>query len=384
VSRILLFYPSNNRTVALETLTLAIHRRGVPIEVLTTCGPGPFHEFLSAHGVPTYAHPVTKGAPLLYYVRQILFLARFCRSHRITTVFSHLQHANLIAAFAQYLTPATVVLFRHHFRFVFPGDGIYVEPNRTERLFDIAINRLAGTIVVPSTGVYEGMRRLERVNMGRVRILPYVYDFEQYGRPNSDAVTAIRAQFPSRLTLLMSSRMVPLKRHALVFRVVQDLVREGLDVRLLVLDDGPERGALEDFVTGHGLGDRIIMLGFRSDFVDYMGAADLLVHPSLTEASSSVVKEMGVLGKTAIVCEGVGDFDEYLEDGRNAFLVPRATDGSEIAEVLRAVYADPACLAQLGQSLRDTVLDRFSVRPETVDRYLALADPTSRGPAPTP
>ncbi len=148
---------------------------------------------------------------------------------------------------------------------------------------------------------------------------------------------------------------------------------------MFVLGEGPEGGLLEAFVKQHRLDDRIVMLGFRTDILDYMAASDLLLHPSLTEASSNVVKEMALLGKTAIVCEGVGDFDEYLEDGRNAFLVPRATDGSEIAEMLREIYSNPRRLERLGRSLRTTVLARFGLKSESVDRYLELARPLPEG-----
>jgi len=373
VTRILVFYPSNKRSVQLETTILAIHRRGVAVELLTTCEAGPLHRFLESQGVAAHAHPIRKRWSPIYYARQVGYLARFCREHRVSTVFSNLQHANLIAVLAQYLMRARVVVFRHHFKFVFPGDGVDLEPNRMERIFDRVINRLARTIVVPSGGVYNGMRAVEHADMNRVTVLPYIYDFDEYGRPAPDAVAAIRARFPARLTLLMSARLIPFKRHALVFPVVRDLVREGLDLRMLVLDDGPERERLQDFVRAHDLSERIIMLGFRPDLVNYMAASDLLVHPSLTEASSSVVKEMGLLGRTAIVCEGVGDFDDYLEHGRNAYLVPRSTDGSEIAKIVRDCYRHPEQLELLGRSLRATVLERFAVTPQAVDRYLELA-----------
>jgi glycosyltransferase involved in cell wall biosynthesis len=374
VIRILVFYPSNKRTVQLETTILAIHRRGVEIELLTTCEPGPLHKFLSSQGVPTHAHPLSKRWSFGYYVRQIGYLARFCRERGFTTVFSNLQHANFIAVFAQSLTSAKFVIFRHHFDYAFPGDDIPLKTSRMERIFDRVINRLARKTVVPSSGVYEGMRRVEHADMSRVTILPYMYEFDRYGRPNREAVDKIRSRYPSRLTLLMSSRLVPFKRHALVFPIIRDLVDEGLDLRMFVLDDGPERARLEAFVRTHHLEDRIIMLGFRTDFLDYMAASDLLVHPSLSDASSSVVKEMALLEKTVIACRGVGDFDDYLRDGSNAFLVARSTDGSEIAEILREVYAEPTRLDGLGKSLRAVVLDRFSVKPESVDRYLELAE----------
>jgi glycosyltransferase involved in cell wall biosynthesis len=146
-----------------------------------------------------------------------------------------------------------------------------------------------------------------------------------------------------------------------------------MDLRMFVLGEGPERNALQAFVDEYDLDDRIIMLGFRTGFADYMAASDLLIHPSLAEASSTVVKEMALVGRTAIVCEGVGDFDEYLQHERNAFVVPRATNGSEIAEILREVYCSPDRLEQLGRSLRAAVLERFSLKPDSVDGYLKLA-----------
>ncbi len=376
---ILVFYPSNERSVQLETTILAIHRRGVAIELLTTCEEGRLHVFLSSQGVPTHAHPLRKGSSAAYYVRQISHLVSFCRKAGITAVFSNLQHANLIGVFAQYFISARVVAFRHHFDFVFPGDAVELERNRMERTFDMVINRLARTIVVPSLGVYEGMRLTEHVDMHRVVVLPYIYDFDQYPQPDEQVVASIRAQYPARLTLMMSARLIPNKRHALVFSVIRDLVAEGLDLRMFVLGEGPEGGLLEAFVTRHRLDDRIVMLGFRTDILDYMAASDLLLHPSLTEASSNVVKEMALLGKTVIVCEGVGDFDEYLEDGRNAFLVPRATDGSEIADILREIYSNPGRLERLGRSLRATVHARFGLKSESVDRYLDLAVAAPRG-----
>jgi glycosyltransferase involved in cell wall biosynthesis len=371
--RILFYYPSNKRTVALETLILDVHRRGVHIEVLTTCEAGAFHAYLAEHGIPVHTHAVPQKISLYYYVRQILHLAKFCRSRGITVVFSNLQHANFIAVFAQFLMPARVITFRHHFKFTLPGDAVALEPNRMEGVFDSAINRLSRRIVVPSSGVYDGMRAVETVDMNKVEVLPYVYDFSRYGQPDPDAVERIRNEYPARLRLLMSSRLIPFKRHNLIFPIVKELVRGGSDLCMLVLDEGPEKATLEAYIEQHRLERHIIMLGFRTDYLNYMAASDILVHPSLTEASSNVVKEMGLLAKTVIVCEGVGDFDEYLTDGRNAFLVPRTTDGSDIAEVIRGLYGDPSRLQGLGQSLRESVLERFGTNPKTVDRYLELA-----------
>ncbi|MBA3327552.1 MAG: glycosyltransferase [Solirubrobacterales bacterium] len=374
----LIFYPSKARTIQLETVILALHQRGKRVALLTTCERGPLHDHLAGEGIEVYVHAPPTARSLFYYLRQIHHLASFCRRHDVAVVFSNLQHANFIAAFAQFFTRARFVLFRHHFKFAFPGDEVRLPRSRTEGLFDHVINRLGRTIVVPSKGVLMGMLRVENADARRVQIVPYIYDFTQYGQPDADAVAQIRADHPARLLLVMSSRHIPYKRHRLAFQVFADLIREGYDIRVLVLDDGPERAELERFAQAQEISDRLTFLGFRRDFLDYLAAADLLVHPSLTEASSNVVKEVALLGRTAVVCDGVGDFSDYVEHGRTGYLVPRATDGSEIAGILRAVYDSPDALIDLGRELHEEVLNRFQITDERVERYLALARPARR------
>jgi glycosyltransferase involved in cell wall biosynthesis len=167
--------------------------------------------------------------------------------------------------------------------------------------------------------------------------------------------------------------MVPFKRHRVAFEIVERLVGEGLDLTLLALDDGPDRPALQRWIRERSLEDRIVLLGFRTDFANVMAACDLLVHPSLTEASSSVVKEMGLLERPVVACAGVGDFDDYLVDGVNAFVVPRADPSAAIERAIRSAYADREGLAARGRGLREAVLARFQVSDESMARYLELA-----------
>jgi glycosyltransferase involved in cell wall biosynthesis len=370
--RVLLFYPSNARTVALETMMLALHRAGIEIELLTTCESGPLHDYLRIQGVPAHAYTVPRRPAISFYLRQVLHLIRFCRRRRINVVFSHLQQANVISVCARPFLGARVVPFRHHFTFVFPGDGIRLERNRSEDLLDWVISHLSKTVIVPSQAVADGIHSIEGVDRRRLKVVRYMYDFSGYPEPDRDAVDAISARFPARLTLLMVSRLVPLKRPDVAFAAVRDLVRDGLDVRLFVLGEGPLRDSLEAFVNEHDLGDRIIMLGQRRDVINYMAAADLLVHPSLTEASCNAVKEMALLGRTAVVCGGVGDFDDYIEDGRNAFVMSRPGSARELAEIIRDVYDSQERLGTLGSELRAAVLERFGISDERVADYLEL------------
>jgi glycosyltransferase involved in cell wall biosynthesis len=138
---------------------------------------------------------------------------------------------------------------------------------------------------------------------------------------------------------------------------------------LLVLDDGPEKNNLLQYIADEKLEDRFFMIGYTTEVINYMAVADMLVHPSLTEASNSVVKEMGVLKKTVAVCSGVGDFDSYIIDGKNGFLLPATNTAPALKEVIKLCADNKQLLYEMGNNLREDVLKKFHLNSETFALY---------------
>ncbi|MEL6561538.1 MAG: glycosyltransferase family 4 protein [Bacteroidota bacterium] len=370
--RVLFYYPSNKRSVAIETLLEELVKQGIDVSFLSHIERGKIHETLDKLGVKTYSTPIKKGNALIYYARQILFLIQFTRKHKIKFVFSNLQQANLIGVIAQYFMSAKVICFRHHFKFFSKSQQKSAVVNKNEKFGDRLINLLARKIVVPSSGVYNGMLNQENVRESKLSIIPYIYDFAQYGKPDTDAVEEIKKATPAKLRLIMVSRLIPLKRHIIVLPLVKELLSENLNLHLYILDEGPEKERIESYIREHGLTEAVTMLGFRTDFLDYMAASDLIIHPSITEASNSAVKEMALLSKSAIVCKKVGDFDDYILHRINGYLCDIDEFAKEAKEIIQELYNDPKHISQLGENLNQTVLEKFSVNEETMDKYLNL------------
>jgi glycosyltransferase involved in cell wall biosynthesis len=359
MKNILFYYPSNKRTVALETLLIALKKNGHKIIILTTCKRGDFHEYMESVGFKTYTHEVGSTGPL-YYLKQFFFLLRFSRIHAIDMIHSHLQHTNFIAVLASKFLKARVIIFRHHFRFVNHAEE-QPDVNKNELFFDRVINRLASVIVVPSSGVYNGIKEFEKANMNKVHIIPYLYDFSQYAVPDISEVEKIKSDYPCKLRLIMVSRLIRLKQHHVVFPVIKELVEEGIDIKLLVLDEGPEKGNLEKYISQHKLTDKIIMPGFRTDFINYMAASDLLIQPSLTDASNSAAKEMGFLGKPVAVSAGVGDYEDYIRHNDNGYLVPLTESAAGLKKIIMDAYTQPDKLLSMGERLKKDVLLKFDI-----------------------
>lgn len=371
---VLFYYPSNKQSNSLETLLEELSKRNVTITLLTTCSKGVFHERIENLGIKTFTNALSNKSGIIYYLKQIIFLVLFCQKHKIDVVCSHLQHANFISVFAQLFLKTKFIIFRHHFQFNMISNDSVVKVNRNERLFDKIINRLAKTIVVPSHGVYNGVIQFESIKKSKLFILPYIYNFDNYSKPNLLHVMKIEETYPCQMRLLMCSRLIELKRHYLVFPIIRKLVNEGFDIKLIVLDDGPEKENLLSYIKNNQLESVIFLLGFKTDFIDYMAACDLMIHPSLSDASNSAVKEMGLLSKTVAVCSQVGDFDEYIINEVNGFLMSPINTEVEIESIIRKAYFSNNLLMKFGENLKEKVFLKFNRSKVIVDAYLKLFD----------
>lgn len=370
IKNILFYYPSNKRSVQIETTLIELKKRNHKIALLTSCESGDLHQFLENEGISTYTYVISKN--IFYYFKQIYFLVRFCKNNKIDVVFANLQHSNFIASIAQFFMSVRVITFRHHFKFNKGNFGIPLKVNKNEKLFDSVINRLAKTIVVPSLGVYNGMAKYEKVNMDKVRIIPYAYNFDLYKQPIQQEVDKIKEKYNAHLRIIMIARLIPFKRHQLMLPLFKKIINEGLDIQVLIMDEGPEQKNLEAYITNNQLTERIHLLGFQRNILDYMASADLLIHPSLTEASNNVVKEIGLLKKAVCVCRGVGDFDEYIVDQENGFLMNTETPQLDAEKVIKKVYNQKEMIEYVGENLRETILNNFNDNQRVMNQYDSL------------
>jgi glycosyltransferase involved in cell wall biosynthesis len=164
--------------------------------------------------------------------------------------------------------------------------------------------------------------------------------------------------------LVCVGRLAPPKNQALAIEAVAGIP----DAVLVVVGDGPDRRRLEDHAARAGLGSRVLFTGHRADARGVMGAADVVVIPSLSEGLSNVALEALAAGRP-IVATAVRGNRELLADGRTALLVP-ADDVRAMAEAIRRILQDPSLAQRLGAEGRREAA-RYSV-DAMIRRYLEL------------
>jgi glycosyltransferase involved in cell wall biosynthesis len=367
--KILFFYPPNRRTIALETVIKEVKDRGNNIEVLTLSEPGDFHQWLEENGIKCYTNTEKASNSIVFYLKNIFFLISFCRKNKYEVVWSHLQPCNFIAVISQFFISTRVVIFRHHFHAIIKTDGL-AAINKNEKLIEKITCSLAKELVVPSSEVYNGMVNYENIDPKKIEIIPYIYNFKEYKLPNEADVQKIRNKYACRLLLIMVARLIPMKRHILLFPVYKKLKKEGFDFKVLIMDEGEEKERLQEYVKENNLEKHVFFIGFTRNVLGYMAAADLMVHPSFTDASSSALKEMGILSKPVMVCKGVGDVDEYIVHQKNGWVITENNEAQQFEQYIKDAYEFPLKVIELGNLLKQTVLEKFSISDLTFKKYL--------------
>lgn len=161
---------------------------------------------------------------------------------------------------------------------------------------------------------------------------------------------------PGAFVALCAARLVDQKRHDLL---VEAWVRTGPADVLLVAGDGPNRAAVEESVARHGLGDRVRLLGERSDVPRLLGASDVLVLPTDWEGLPISLLEAMSVGLPVVVSR-VGGVVESL--GSAVQLVePGSVDA--LAAALDTLATDLPARTALGRRGRALVEHRFAMEP---------------------
>jgi glycosyltransferase involved in cell wall biosynthesis len=131
------------------------------------------------------------------------------------------------------------------------------------------------------------------------------------------------------------------------------------DAKFVVVGDGPERPYLEELARSLGVADKIEFKGpVPNDLLpEIMGNAEVMVVPSLVEASSISLLEAMAMEKPSIVTNIPG-IDEVANPDRSVMIPP--ADPKNLANAVDSLLADPARRGRLGKNGRGYVLSQRS------------------------
>jgi glycosyltransferase involved in cell wall biosynthesis len=313
-----------------------------------------------------------------------LRLAQLIRRERPHILHTHTAKAGAVGRIAAVLAadarpPVIVHTFHGH---VLRG---YFDPIRAEafRHVERTLARISTALVAVSPQVRDDLVALGVAPAKKFTVVRLGVELERRVGPEADGRVETRRLLgipEDAFTVGWIGRMTGVKRTDDVLLAFQQLRSSGVDARLCMVGDGPDRNELERRAHELGVMRDTVFLGYQENVGPLYAAFDTFVLPSSNEGTPVTSIEALAAGRP-VVATRVGGVPDVVRDGEDGFLVePGSIDG--LANRLAELASDPKLRARMGKAARSRVLPRYSVGRlvDDVDRlYRSLLEAEGLG-----
>jgi glycosyltransferase involved in cell wall biosynthesis len=188
---------------------------------------------------------------------------------------------------------------------------------------------------------------------------------------NSADVTALRASLgigDGEKLVLAVGRLSREKAHRdliAAFKHLRETNRD-LQLKLVIVGDGPERSSLEAYAESLGVNEMVVFAGQVNDVQPFYTVADVFALPSHSEGSPNVLLE-AMAANLPVVATAVGGVPEIVENNTSALLVP-ANDPRALGASMARLLTDEELRERLVKNAAELVDTRFT--PDNYARAL--------------
>ena len=171
----------------------------------------------------------------------------------------------------------------------------------------------------------------------QIKVIPNFIDVEKF---KFKSVPCDKGQIApdDQLVITHISNFRPLKRVIDVLKTFK-IVNDQLNVKLLMVGDGPEKERAMRHCRSHNMEDAVLFLGKSNQIDEILCFSDLFLLPSEQESFGLAALE-AMVHRVPVVCSDVGGLPEVIENGVSGFLCPLG-DVNAMAEKAIHILEDP-------------------------------------------
>jgi glycosyltransferase involved in cell wall biosynthesis len=313
-------------------------RRGHDVKLI--CPPeARIHAEASSWGAPVIALPIGKKRPL-----GVKVLYEWLKRNRCDVVATHGATDAWLAALALLAMGRPVPTVRTcHSSDPVPRNA------PTRWLYTRATARIVTTGEALKNQLIERNRFPEQ----RLDSVPTGIDAARF-RPGDQATARAALNLPRDRKLIgIVARLRSEKGHRLLIEALPE------DMHLVIVGDGPMRGALEELVIKNNLQQRVVFAGTQTDVVPWLQALDVFALPSYGNEGVPQALVQAMLVGLPCVTTGVGSIPEAAIHEKTALVVP-AQDSKTLGSEIQRLLANPDLARRLGDEARRHCAANFS------------------------
>jgi glycosyltransferase involved in cell wall biosynthesis len=180
--------------------------------------------------------------------------------------------------------------------------------------------------------------------------------------------------------LLTVGNLTKGKRIDVLLAMMRELLEVRGDVRLDVVGDGPERGALEKQARDLGIAESVSFTGFRrkEEVAEHYARADCFLFPSGYDIWGLVLVEAMASGLPCISSVDAGATRDLIDDGRTGYAVDFSGTGEALAK-LRLLLDDAVLAERMGRAAGDFIRREVTLEKSAAGFVRAVADAQASG-----
>jgi colanic acid/amylovoran biosynthesis glycosyltransferase len=166
---------------------------------------------------------------------------------------------------------------------------------------------------------------------------------------------------PDPFEILCVGRLVAAKGQHVLLDALDRLIRKGINVRLRLVGDGPQRRSLEQEVLERGLTTHVIFEGNvnQERIREFYRTADAFVLASFAEGVPVVLMEAMAM-EIPCIATYVGGIPQLMSNNFEGLLVPPA-DSQALVRAIKRLILDPDLRNRLGSAGRTRVIDQYNL-----------------------
>ncbi|NWG92337.1 MAG: glycosyltransferase, partial [Parvularculaceae bacterium] len=281
-----------------------------------------------------------------FYAVEALVLASWMRQEKLVHVHAHFgTNSATVAMLAARVNGATFSMTVHG-------------PEEFDKPAQIAlaekIRRSAFAAAVSSFGASQLRRLVAPEYWDRIRIVPCGVEKAFY--------EGLTPPPPAAPRFVCVGRLCEQKGQLTLIDAAAEVKKRGTEFELRLVGDGDMRGDIEAAIDRHGLGDRVKLIGWKtqSEVRKEIEKARALVLPSYAEGLPVSIMEAMVLGRP-VISTYVAGIPELVVHGENGWLAP-AGDAIALADAMSAAIALPeGRIAEMGRAAKARALARHDI-----------------------
>jgi len=354
MTKVLLVAPPASGGIARHVLSLARGLDRSQFEICVACpSAGSIAEEAASLGIAVFPVGIAPTPSPVKAMSAALALSRVIARGGFHLVHAHSFSASLIAGLAREFTSWPILVSSiHNFltgpnRLGIQGAVVRMIARKADRI--VTVSQALHSVFADCRGAAEKLVTIPNgIDLGEV--------------PDDSMRDRLRADLDIPADALVAgvvARLAPQKGVLEFLDVAAQVARRVPQARFVIVGDGPLRERIAARAQSLGLGERLVLAGFRADARRLMAAFDLAVIPSLSEGFSIVAVE-AMAAARPVAAYATGGLPEVVADGRTGLLAPER-DADALAAAIEALLTDPVRAREMGEAGRERTRECFSL-----------------------